>query len=211
MGSSSLLDSRFARIMQGHFKKATKDPDEYVIYAMDPDDCRKWYILIRNMCGAEDEWVGGHFLFEMSAPKTFPHDPPTFIAQHENGVYGVGSKCCISIGEYHKDQYRAVLGMRGFAQELCNGMMNHEYLTELGGINLLKTSTKHKKKVSESSLDLLHTKFPKQMKLLEDSFAVYTKKWKLDSCNNDLRRRLSFGSVQIPLKDGGESATGNPE
>ena len=123
-------DRRFARIVQGHFRKATREPNEYLIFAMNPSKINEIYVLVRNMSGDDGEWDGGNFLFRMVLPSGFPTEPPSFYAMNENGVYGVEQKCCIAIGEFHSADYRPVLGVTGFARELANGMIGWKYLTE---------------------------------------------------------------------------------
>lgn len=174
-----MATNRLARVMAGHFKKATKEPDPYVVYTMDDADCQTWYIAIKGVSGSNGEMEGGEYIFEVKATDKFPHDPPTFKALTENGVYGLGQKCCISIGEYHKDQYKGVLGMRGFCVELCNGLMNHKYLTELGGINLLKSSDTKLKQLARDSIAYNNKNNKRIVGLLRESYKIYSAAWSI--------------------------------
>lgn len=201
---TTLSDPRLHRIMEGHFKKATREWDEWMIYAKNPDDVLRWYVLIRNLSYDDDGvWTGGMFLFEVIATSEFPTKPPTFRAKFKNGVYEVDVPCCISIGEYHQTDYKAVLGMSGFTRELANGMMNHQFLTKLGGINLLHTTDKEKKKYCVESIKHLSTDFKHIYDLLDESFADYSSRWDLTQCNNELRRHLAFGRTKFPMRDEG--------
>ena len=193
--------NRLDRILEGHFKKATREVDEYVIYAKNPNDIKQWYVLIRNLEGDNGEWRNGMFLFDLIAPDDFPMKPPSFRAKYKNGVYEVDSKCCISIGEYHSSDYKQVLGMPGFTRELANGMINHNFLTELGGINLLRTTDGEKRKYCKESIEHLQTDFKEAYDLLEESFEKYSSGWDLSQCNNEMRKRLSFGRVVFPMKE----------
>lgn len=197
----NMANRQLSRVLNGHFRKATREPDEYIIYAMDPENIKVWWVLVRNMVGNNNEWENGYFLFKLEAPNDFPTSPPSFYAQHSNGVYGVNVKCCISIGEFHSDQYRGVLGMRGFAVELANGMMNWEFLTKLGGINLLRTTAEEKKNISQNSLQYIAENFPEQLKLLENAYSVYSAKWSLSNVNNSTRKRLNFQNTVFELRE----------
>ena len=190
--------NRLDRILEGHFKKETSEVDEYVMHAK---NIKQWYVLIRNLEGDNEEWRKGMFLFDLIAPDDFPMKPPSFRAKYKNGVYEVDSKCCISIGEYHSSDYKQVLGMPGFTRELANGMINHKFLTELGGINLLQTTDEEKRRYCEESIEHLQTDFKEAYDLLEESFEKYSSGWDLSQCNNEMRKRLSFGRVVFPMKE----------
>jgi ubiquitin-conjugating enzyme E2 J2 len=102
--------------MMAQLKKATQELNEYIKFATKSDnEPNVWYILLSNFPGDDGEFAGGEYLCRMEAPDDFPFNPPHFYLMTENGVYGVETKVCVSIGEYHKDQYRAALGMAGFA------------------------------------------------------------------------------------------------
>jgi len=172
-------DVNFNRVMQGHFKKSIKEKSEYIKYAMDPDNIKIIYVLIHNISGPKDEFIGGEFLFKMDAPKEFPFKPPSFIAYTPNGVYDVNKSVCISIGIYHSNDYRPALGISGFAQELANGLMCYN---DLGtGINLIHNSTKpaDKKKYAQESVAFNNKHYPQIMKMINEQYAAYSAAWVL--------------------------------
>ena len=167
--------SRLARVMQGHFAKAVKESDTYLMFAMDPKDTQTWYILVRNVLGPNNEFEGGQYIFKMEAPNDFPVSPPRFYALTPNGFYATNGKCCISQGEYHANDYKAVLGMRGFAQELWNGLMNYHQMGH--GINLQNTSIADKKAYAKKSREYNQTNLSKELHLILEAYAGYSAKW----------------------------------
>lgn len=195
-------DPRLGKVVMAHVGKAIRDPasNEFYVIAVDDNDFTKCYVLLRNMIGDHDEWVGGYFLFRIEMPDRFPFEPPSFYAMHDNGVYGVEVKCCISIGEFHKSDYKAVLGISGFINELANGMMCWEFTTEKGGISLLRDPIHKKKKYSAESWEFLHEKFPNEMKLLHSAYNEYSKKWDLTNVPNELRQKLVFPEFEQDLE-----------
>jgi ubiquitin-protein ligase len=161
--------------MHGHFAKAVKEPHEYLMFAVDPKDAQIWYILVRNVLGPNDEFKGGQYIFRMNAPDGFPYKPPQFYALTPSGFYGINGTCCISIGEYHANDYRAAQGMRGFAVELSNGLMNYK---DMGyGINLLTTTIAEKKTYAKDSLAYNQKHLTRELNLILEAYAGYSAKW----------------------------------
>lgn len=169
------MDNRAAMMMR-QFKKATVTDNEFVKFAIDPKDCNTWYLLLRGFSGDDDEFVGGEYLVRMFAPPKFPFEPPQFYFLTENGVYAPEVKVCINIGEYHKDDYRATLGMSGFADELVNGMIGWRSLK--GGINLINTTIAQKRSLAQSSRAVNKIKFPHIMDMINESYEFYSKSFK---------------------------------
>src|SRR3989344_328188 len=169
------MADRRSLVIHAQYKKSVGEPDEYAIFAMDPVDIKTWYLLLRNMKGNHDEYDGGQYIFRMVIPDDFPYKPPQFYALTPNGLYEQNSKCCISIGEYHSRDYRPTLGMRGFSIELANGMITWEKMGT--GINLLNTSWKEKQKLALNSVEFNKKHHKKELDLLYEAFAGYSKNW----------------------------------
>lgn len=170
-----MATAKLTAIIQRYFLKAVKDPDEYVMYAVDPDNNKIWYALIRNVNGPNDEFKGGQYMFRIEISDKFPFEPPRFYALTPNGFYNTNNICCISQGEYHKHEYKAVLGIDGFIKELWNGLMNYH---EMGsGINLITTTQADKKRLAAESHAYNQKYLSKEFKLIIDSFSEYSKKW----------------------------------
>lgn len=170
-------DQRYINTVMAQFEKATKEPSDYCKFAMDEEgDIHVIYILIHNIPGKDGEFQGGEYIFKMLLPADFPYNPPDFVALTPNGIYGHGKKCCISIGSYHKDQYKPSLGISGFAMELANGLMNYDQMGN--GINLLlKTPTKHLQTLAEISKDYNKQKWKDINDMINGQFEKYSAKW----------------------------------
>jgi ubiquitin-protein ligase len=167
--------NRSAMLMAAQLKKAINEPNEYVKFYMDDENPREWHILIHNFDGDANEFTGGEYLIRMVAPEKFPYEPPKFYFFTENGVYGTQKEVCINIGHYHKEEYRAGLGMDGFANQLWNGMIGWKALG--GGINILNTKADEKKKLASRSREFNRSKYPELMAQIESFYADYSSKW----------------------------------
>lgn len=155
-------DARFVKTLMAHYKKATTAPHPYIKVAMSADDVAKWYFLIHNL---DEPYKGGEYLFEMRAPTDFPFKPPTFICHTPNGFYDIGGPICISIGEFHSNNYRATLGMMGFAEQVMAGLIDAKNMGD--GIRLINTTDTQKKKYATASNEYNRNKHADIMKLFE--------------------------------------------
>jgi len=144
------MENRGNRVMTAQYNIAIKEPDEYIKFYMDETNVRRWYVLLHGFSGTEDEFVDGQYLARLEFPERFPIEPPWFYFMTPNGVYQVEDKVCISIGGYHKSDYPAALGARGFAKQLVNGFIGWKFLE--GGVNLLDTTIKEKKRLAKDSV-----------------------------------------------------------
>lgn len=132
--------NRLARIMLYQLKAANGADHPNIMVYMDESDAKRWFFLVTNLPGP---YAGGEYIFRLTAPNTFPQKPPEFHFLTPNGVFELGGKICISIGEFHATDaagetgaygWRSALGMIGFAREVVNGMIDPDYLG--GGIRV---------------------------------------------------------------------------
>jgi ubiquitin-protein ligase len=167
-------NARKSRVMMAQFRKATANPNDFAKFTM-TDDVNTWYILINGVAGNDNEFVGGEYLVKIFAPADFPFDPPHFYFLTANGVYGTESKVCVSIGEFHKKDYPAALGMSGFVTQLVSGMIGWR---EIGhGIQILNTTIEDKKELAARSVASNAAYYANIVDMINASFAEYSKKW----------------------------------
>jgi len=132
-----------------NFKKWAAVRHEHIDFIMS-DDPGVWYVRLRNFDGCNYEFKNGEYLVKVVAKKEYPHAPPEFYFMTPNGVYGINTKVCISIGEYHKSDYPSTLGMGGFISNLVSGMIGWESLGH--GISIIRTDNNVKKKLAAGSV-----------------------------------------------------------
>ncbi len=142
-----------AAMMKGQFKKATSMPEETFKYWMDPADMNRWYVVISNIAGDNNEFVGGEYLIRIELPGDFPLHPPEFYIMTPNGVYGTECKVCVSIGTFHKKDYPATQGVAGFVMSLMSGIVGWQTLGT--GIQIL---TEHKSRAENLATMTHHAK-----------------------------------------------------
>lgn len=199
MASNNLLVKRMA----GQFKKATSEADQYAKYLMDPDDVRVWYVLISGMDGDDNEFIDGEFIVRVVAPdgsngkEPFPFSPPEFYFMTPTNIYDVEKKVCISIGEFHANDYRATLGMSGFVSNLISGMIGWKSLGH--GINIVNNNKVEPKiKASKDSKDYNLSHHAELRQKILDSYEAYSSKFILDESNPKavpvyLQKKLKLG------------------
>lgn len=206
------MDKRQTAIMMAQFKKAVQEPSEFIKFCFKSEsEPNIWYILLSGFAGNEGEFTYeevqpdgskktkyGEYLCRMEAPHDFPFNPPQFYMLTENGLYGVEKKVCISIGEYHKDQYRAALGMAGFANQLVSGLIGWRDMG--GGIEIHRTDVATKKRFAAASRAKNHQNFPEIMRKIDESYAGYSSKWDLSKVPQYLKDRLGLLSP-APTQD----------
>lgn len=195
---------RFVKVMMAQLKKVTSEADQYAKYLMDPDNAGTWYVLISGMDGDDDEFTGGEYIVRMVAPngsngkEPFPFSPPEFYFMTPTNIYDVEKKVCISIGEFHADDYRATLGMGGFVANLISGMIGWKSLG--GGINIVNNGKdvgpkiKAAKASKKYNLDN-HADLRQQ---ILDSYELYSSKFILDESDPKavpvfLQKKLKLG------------------
>jgi ubiquitin-protein ligase len=183
-------DKRQTAIMMAQYKKATSEPNEFIKFAMSPDNGCVWYIRIYNFAGNEDEFVGGEYDCRMVAPIDFPFNPPSFYFLTSNGLYEVETKVCISIGEFHKDEYRAGLGMAGFANQLVSGLVGWKDMG--GGINIIKTSLAKKRELAYDSRASNKAHHSDICLMIEESYKGYSAKWDISKIPTQMATRLGL-------------------
>ena len=127
--------SKLPLILMNQYNKALKANNPNLITYVDENNLTIWYFLIKGL--KDTPFEGGEYIFKLKAPDQFPHKPPSFEFCTPNGVYDIGGKICISVGEFHANDkpgstgsygWRPSLGMYGFANEVLNGLINYKFL-----------------------------------------------------------------------------------
>lgn len=207
--SAAATKARSGAIMMAQLKKAISEPNEYIKFALKSDgELSSWYILLSGFDGDEGEFKDGEYLVRMEAPEDFPFNPPHFYLMTENGVYGVETKVCINIGEYHKDQYRAALGMAGFAAELMSGLIGWKSLG--GGISIIQTTVAEKKKLARASRENNQRGHKSIMNKINDAYFAYSKKWDLSKIPQPMKIKLGLATVDKATDEKTDDAPSSP-
>lgn len=170
-----MTDRRLTAVLVNQFKTAVKEPHEYLKFCMDEKDVKTWYIMLSGFEGDEGEYKGGQYIVRVVLPNDFPYNPPQFYFMTEQGLYGVETKVCISIGEYHKDQYRAALGVRGFCNQLVSGLIGWKDMGS--GIQILSTSNKEKSRLARASQAYNERHNADILRKINDSYNGYSAAW----------------------------------
>lgn len=185
-----MTDRRQGAVLNAQFKAAVKGPSEYIKYAMVANNMSTWYALLSGFSGNEDEYAGGEYLVRVELPNDFPFSPPNFFFMTPNGLYAVEKKVCISIGVYHKDQYRAALGASGFCDQLVSGLIGWKDMG--GGIELQTTTASQKRDLAATSKSFNEMNNARYIDQVNESFAGYSSKWKLEDIPRPMAIKLGL-------------------
>lgn len=115
------------KVIIAHYKKVKKLNNEYFTCIMDETDISIWYILVK---GLNYPYKDGEYIFKIIIDDNFPDSPPSLRCLTPNGVFiADGLPICVSIGEFHKNNYRSGLGIYGF---ILNSVINAMIYAEEG-------------------------------------------------------------------------------
>jgi ubiquitin-conjugating enzyme E2 J1 len=152
------------------FKRAVRTPEDNVKYAISKDNPLVWYAMLH---GIADDFEGGEYLVRIETTPKFPYAPPWFYLMTPNGVYDIEKKVCIDIGGYHSQNFRAVLGVDGFAKQLVSGIIggiDH-------GISILHTTSEQKKALAKLSKMYNEENHPEIVEHINNTYEEYSAKW----------------------------------
>ncbi len=104
----------------------------YVRAAMDPENIRRWFVVVTGSTG---DFEGGEIAMTLIAPDGYPNKPPHFYVHTETGIYQPHEKTCVTGGEFHSDEYIISLGMEGFGKAVVLAVGTWKSL--IGGIGVI--------------------------------------------------------------------------
>lgn len=166
------MDARKLRVIKIQYGRVTKKADTYLKFYMREDDVTTWYVIMSGFSGNAGEYVDGEYLVRIELPEDYPHKPPSFYFMTPQGLYGVETKVCVDIGEYHKDNYRAVLGVDGFCNQLISGLVAWRDMTP--GIQILSTTEEQKRAFARDSVEYNRRHNDKLTGLVYESYVAYS-------------------------------------
>lgn len=167
------------RVILSMYKTTIQEKTEYVKFIIDDDDINKWYVMIEDLSGENDEFKHCQYLVRIELPPSFPYDPPHFYFLTPNGVYGINAKVCVMIGEFHSNNYPSAQKVRGFVINLVSGIIGWRDLGS--GINILNTSESEKRALARKSMEYNRTHYPDLVDRINANYAEYSALWKPDT------------------------------
>lgn len=176
------------KIIINMYKQMIINPQDYMDFVILDKDINTWYVMIHGLKGNEDEYLGGQYLFKLIIPEDFPAKVFSFSCLTPNGVYMVGGKICISIGEYHQNDgpsssnadHGYTPARDGspdkFVREIINGLIirNHDLLEKgnnkglSNGINIQFESIETTKKMAKNSIQYNNENYSNIIEAFDD-------------------------------------------
>lgn len=206
--------------MAAQFRNASeRENHPNLLFLLDDQDARRCYILA---VGLPYPYRGAEVLFQLDCPDDFPKSPPALRCLTPNGVYELGCRICISIGEYHahdasrKDGaqgWRPALGLAGFARETLNGLLVPEVLNGIkhadsgrGGIGILDTPATERAELAAKSHDfnlsrnsLLLARF--ESAYMQDQDKLAAASWRAQRAQQAIRACCGPADVRAAFPD----------
>lgn len=116
------------------YKKVKSKQHPFIDFAINSANSSEWYIKIHDILGEHDEFKGGEYLVRLELPAEYPYKPPGLSFMTPNGVFALTGAICISIGTYDTSEYRSVLGIEQFAENIVSALIGWSTLGEGYGI-----------------------------------------------------------------------------
>jgi ubiquitin-protein ligase len=183
-------NARHAAIMNAQYRAAVREPNEFLKFYMCEENTSIWYVLISGIEGNENEYMGGEYIVRIELPNDFPYNPPHFYFMTEQGLYTPERKVCISIGEFHKSNYRAALGVAGFCEQLVSGLVGWK---EIGhGISIVETTTERKRQLAQVSCEFNTIHNGQILAKINSAYKDYSSKWDLTKVPEAMKRKLGL-------------------
>lgn len=166
---------RHAKIIAAQTKFATKTPEDYFKLGIIEKNVDEQIAIIHSMASVNDELVGGEYLVRLNLSE-LPYNPVKFTFLTPNGIYNINEKVCIHIGEYHSQNYVQTLGLRGFTNELANGMISYRNLTP--GLNIVASKSEENiRRLARASRLYNLSHHLNLVEIVENCYEMYHKKW----------------------------------
>jgi ubiquitin-protein ligase len=180
-------DQRRTKSILAIYKKSVADPDEFVMYYMEPNDINTWYVKLFNFSGDKDEYKGGEYIIKFTLPSLFPKsEPPWFLFLTPNGTYGDQPKACVDLGGFHKENMRGVLQIGKFAHILMQGLIGWHEMTS--GVNIVEATTEQRRVYARNSVAYNQEHYADILENIHSNFREYSAKWVEDTswrCNSN--------------------------
>lgn len=195
-----------------HFKKTSRDGGhENLLFLPNEENNRECFLLVVGLSYPNM----GETFFQLLFNEGFPEKPPGFRCLTECGVYEVGPRICISIGEYHDTDrldsshgawgYLKGLGVLGFGREIMNGIVSPDSLNVVkhrdsgrGGIGIKDSSVKETAMLALQS----STYNAKRNSELRQKFLEYAqRKPELKAAGAWMRQLARESIIQMPKAD----------
>lgn len=163
------------RVIMSMYRSTIKQQSEYLKFLLNENKIDEWWVMIEGMHGADNEFNHGQYLVRIELPLKFPYAPPHFYFMTHNGVYDVNVKVCVSIGEYHSNNYPSAQKVIGFVTNLVSGIIGW---TDLGsGINIVKTDVATKRELARASAQYNQTHYADIVDKINKNFEAYSAEW----------------------------------
>lgn len=193
MSSKPRLGSAVLRLQQDYLN-LNKEPVPYITAEPLPEDMLEWHYCIQ---GPEDTpYFGGYYHGRLVFPAQYPFKPPSIYMITPNGRFEVNRRLCLSISDYHPDQWNPAWCVSTILTGLLSFM-----LEETPALGTIETSASKKIDYARKSL-LFNVKNETFESLFED--VVKEIKGKLANMSDDEQTSLTQ-VTSVPVDDSNDS------
>lgn len=162
--------NRLVKVLTSQYSRFHRNPEDNIIIVIDPDNIKIWYVLI---IGSDEPYCNAEILFQFTIPDRYPHEPPSVECLTPNGIFLLGGPLCISISEFHKEDWVKSLGITGYSKQLWDALLFFTSKETTGSLNLTWTEPEERKKLAKESYNYNLNNNKKIINLINDFIESY--------------------------------------
>ncbi len=123
-----------------------KSPVEHITALPHDKNILEWHYVLEGPPGTPYE--GGHYHGIVRFPKEYPYKPPSIIMYTKNGRFKTNMRLCLSMSDYHVEQWNPMWSVSSILQGLLSFMV--ENTATLGS---METSEARRRALAAKSLE----------------------------------------------------------
>ena len=151
----------------------------------------EWHFAIRGPKGTDYE--GGKYHGRILLPADYPFKPPAIIFLTPNGRWKTKEKICLSISNYHPEQWQPAWGIRTILEAIIS-FMNAPGDGALGAIEV---SSEERKRLAQESKSYVHPLMPELPELDQNQDLDSQDKSLNNTENNQLLESNSSDATEV--------------
>jgi len=101
--------------------------------APDKDNLFEWHFVIFGL--PDEPYKGGYYMGKLKFPNDYPWKPPAIMLTSDSGRFKTNERICLSISDYHPEQWNPVWPVRSVIIGLTSFMV-----TDVGTVGATNTT-----------------------------------------------------------------------
>jgi len=136
---------KYVKRLQREYLLIQKNPPPYIDAAPLPENILEWHYCLS---GLEDcPYSGGYYHGKLVFPPEYPMKPPAIYMITPNGRFHTNTRLCLSISDFHPDQWNPSWTVEGILKGLLSFMLSDDSTA-----GSMQSTTEQKKSFAAKSL-----------------------------------------------------------